>query len=1091
MIDLEEWLRANGCGGYIEAFRENGITADLLTELTDADLRELGLTMGDRKRVMRAIAALGPMAPEVPSAPARPRSGQSAHAERRQLTVMFVDLIGSTGFANRLDPEIWSEVIREYQNAVAGVVTRFGGYIAQYLGDGILCYFGWPQAFEDSVSRAIRAGLEVNEVVAKVTADGEALSCRVGAATGLVVVGELIGQSDAMENIAIGDTPNLAARLQEVAKPGQVVVSEATRRLIGSAFEIETLGPRQFKGLPEAQEVFAVIGPAKGSDRFAESAGAKIVEMVGRDQELALLSDRWRRSCIGDGQAVLLLGEAGIGKSRVCRALFESIDRGSYYRVRYQCSPYHSDTALWPVIHQLTNSAEIATAHSSEEKLDRLETLLGQAGTVTDKNMALLGELLGLDVESRYGSVDLAPSARRAATFTALREQILGLARRKPVMLFIEDLHWCDPTTLEMISVILDHMDRERVMILMTSRPENKPEFLPHPHFTTLSLNRLTRAGVEQIVTRLGGDKLPAATITAIIERTDGVPLFVEELTKALIESGEVAVPASLHDTLMARLDRLPEVKEIAQIASVMGREFEADPLAQVAALSQQRVVTALEDLRQVELVFPRGGKFGRYIFKHALVRDAAYQSLLNRRRQEIHGRIFDVLRENDLTMPGILAHHAAEAGRLTDAVKFGRMAAEEALRRPAYAEAITHLETAIGTLSLQDDSESARRQRVRLLLLAGEARIAHSGYAAQTTVATYAEIERIARQIGDKVLLIEGLYGRWAGHYVPGRNPIALSVADEILDVSLETEDTLAQALGHRLRGTVLTMMGDVARASEALDRGRQLYNPAIHARYAARFGQDVGNAGECYRIGVQMLTGRLDSAARLAREVLQATEQLDHPHTTAYVMGHLALFLCAGEIEPFGVETAERCIDFSERNRLPLWAALGHASRSMAAVYRGQGHAALPELRQALDTLEVLKFDVFRPMLLPAYAIALTDSGEEGALEAIAEAKTLVEDSNARFAEAEILRAEGTVAHRAGDLARAKECFEKAMARARSLGHLTWELRAAEAMLPLLEARGESGRARSLIADVHVRFLEGGDLPALRRAANLIAVS
>jgi class 3 adenylate cyclase/ABC-type transport system involved in cytochrome c biogenesis ATPase subunit len=779
MIDLEEWLQGIGCGSYIEAFRENDVTADLLGELSGDDLKELGLNLGDRKRFLRAVAELSDSSVQDGAVPDQsPESLHHTHAERRRLTVMFVDLIGSTALSSRLDPEEWSEVIREYQDAVAGVATRFEGHIAQYLGDGVLCYFGWPRAMEDAAERAVGAGLAIKNAVAKVKACSESLACRVGIATGLVVVGDLIGRGAGQENTAVGDTPNFAARLQEFAKAGQVVISESTKQLLGSAFTIEPLGARSFKGLPGQHKVYAVLGGDPAHDRFSARAGQSIGAMVSRDQELALLMDRWSLSKAGEGQAVMLAGEAGIGKSRICRALFDSFSRDDYFRVRYQCSPYYRDTAFWPAIHQLTAASGIDQTETTAEKLDRLEDLLSQAGEVDKISVAIIADLLGLQAEERYGPIDLSPPARRAATFTALVNQVVGLSKQKPVLVLVEDAHWCDPTTLELISILTDRIDRERIMLLITSRPENQPELPAVPHFTSLTLNRLGRSGVEEIVARLGGDRLTPSVVTAIIEHTDGVPLFVEELTKALIESGEMSVPASLHDTLMARLDRLPEVKEVAQIASVIGREFDADPLAQVAALSQQKIVTALENLRQVELVFPRGGKTGHYIFKHALVRDAAYESLLNRRRQEIHGRIFDVLRENELTMPGVLANHAAEAGRLKEAVEYGRIAAEEALRRPAYAEAITHLEAALGVLAMQEPNEAVQRERIRLLLLAGQARIAHYGYAAESTIATYAEIESIAREIGDKELLIEGLYGRWAGHYVPGRNPIALERA-------------------------------------------------------------------------------------------------------------------------------------------------------------------------------------------------------------------------------------------------------------------------------------------------------------------------
>jgi class 3 adenylate cyclase len=1090
MIDLEAWLQSIGCGGYIKAFRENDVTADLLGELSGDDLKELGLSLGDRKRFLRAVAELGGASVQDEADPDQsPESPHHAHAERRRLTVMFVDLIGSTALSSRLDPEELSEVIREYQDAVASVATRFEGHIAQYLGDGVLCYFGWPRAFEDAAERAVGAGLAINRAIAKVTACNEPLACRIGIATGLVVVGNMLGGGTGHEDTAVGDTPNFAARLQELAKPGQVVISESTKRLLGSAFAIQSLGAQNFKGLPGQHKVYTVVGGDPTHDRFMARAGHSIGAMIGRDHELALLKDRWSLSKAGEGQTVMLAGEAGIGKSRICRALFDSLSYGDYIRVRYQCSPYYRDTALWPAIHQLTAASGFNQNDTNDEKLDRLEALLSQAGEVDKNSFAIIGDLLGIETVERYGPLELSPPARREAMFTALVDQVAGLSAQKPVLVLVEDAHWCDPTTLELISVIIDRIDRERVMLLITSRPDNQPEFSSYTNFTTLALNRLGRSGVEKIVARLGGGRLPPSTVAAIIERTDGVPLFVEELTKSLVESGDMSVPASLHDTLMARLDRLPEVKEVAQIASVIGREFDADPLAQIAALSQQKVITALENLRQAELVFPRGGKTGHYIFKHALVRDAAYESLLNRRRQEIHGRIFDVLRENELTMPGILANHAAEAGRLKEAVTYGRFAAEEALRRPAYAEAITHLEAALGVLAMQEPSEAIRRERIRLLLLAGQARIAHYGYAAASTVATYAEIESIAREIGDKELLIEGLYGRWAGHYVPGRNPIALEVADTIREVSAGIDDQLARALGHRLRGTVLTMMGRVDEAATALAAVDEHYDPETHARFASRFGQDVGIARDCYLTGVLTLSGHFEHAAGLARKILRDLDKVNHVHTTGYALGHLACFLCAAEIEPLGVGIAERCIEVSERNRMPLWAALGHASLAMARVIAGQDAEVISEFGEALDMLAEQKFHVFRTTLLPTHALALARTGDFTAAAAhLAEARSLMEEHDTRSSEPKISRIEGQLALLQGNNIKARACFEHAVGRARDLGHLSSELRAAEDLAAMLRNEEKRDQARDLLASVHARFSEGHDFPPIRRAARSI---
>ncbi|HSF94606.1 MAG TPA: hypothetical protein VLA52_06220, partial [Thermohalobaculum sp.] len=464
--------------------------------------------------------------------------------------------------------------------------------------------------------------------------------------------------------------------------------------------------------------------------------------------------------------------------------------------------------------------------------------------------------------------------------------------------------------------------------------------------------------------------------------------------------------------------------------------------------------------------------------------------SLLNRRRQEIHGRIFDVLQRIEGTMPSVLAQHAAEAGRLADAIRYGRIAAEQALRRPAYAEAIAHLETTLALIDRQPPSPEVERERKDLLLLSGQAQIAHFGYAHDTTINTYAEIERIARETGDNELLIEGLYGRWAGNYVPGRNPLALEIADSICEVSNRVDDSLARALGHRLRGTVLTMMGRTDEATAALKETERLYDPAQHGEQAARFGQDVGIAGNCYRIGVLTLEGRLDSAASLARDVVRDLDRVSHAHTAGYALGHLAYFLCAAEILPLGEDTARRTIEISERDRMPLWAALGHASQSMAHVHQGRDQEALPELKNALKTLKDLDFSVFRPMLLATYAIALARTGQFSLATAqLGEAQELVEENDARYSEAEVCRAEGHLLLAQGNKLSAEASFVHAIGRARDLGHLSWEMRAAEDLAKLMRESGRAAEGRTMLSAIHGRFKEGHSLPMLQRVAQVIA--
>ena len=472
---------------------------------------------------------------------------------------MFVDLVGSTALSARLDPEDMREVIRTYQNAVAGEIARFEGHVAKFMGDGVLAYFGYPKAHEDEAERAVRSGLAITAAIGQLSDPaGEALAARAALATGLVVVGDLVGEGAAQEQAVVGDTPNLAARLQGIAAPGQLVIADATRRLLGAGFEVADLGRHELKGISGPVPAFAVTGERPVESRFEAMTGPTLLPMVGRAQELALLRQRWAQAKAGEGQGVLLVGEAGIGKSRISRALLDALAEEPHVRVRYQCSPYHTDSALWPVIQHLNHAAALDGDDPVEAELDRLEALIERAGGRAAA--PLIADLLGLDGSARYGALMVTPQAQRTRTLDALVDRLLGLAARQPVLVVVEDAHWIDPSTLEMIEQSLDRIAAARVLLLLTSRPDRQPALAAHPHVTRLTLNRLGRAGVEAIVARLGGDHLPGATIDAIIARRGAA--FVEELTKVVLETGEASLPASLNDLLMARLDRIPEVKE-------------------------------------------------------------------------------------------------------------------------------------------------------------------------------------------------------------------------------------------------------------------------------------------------------------------------------------------------------------------------------------------------------------------------------------------------------------------------------------------------------------------------------------------------
>ena len=718
-MDIAAWLRELGLERYEQAFRDNDIAPAVLPELTDQDLKDLGVSLGHRRLLLKAIQALANEqaghSPTEGTPHGSPHLAAYPGAERRQLTVLFVDLVGSTELSARLDPEDLASVIRAYQECCAQVIGRWGGHIAKYMGDGVLAYFGWPKAHEDQAERAVRAGLEVvNGVATLETSTGTALAARAGIATGLVMVGELIGEGAAQEQAVVGETPNLAARLQAHAKPGSVVISQATRRLVGGLFELTDLGRRRLKGFAEPLSAWRVEGEGRAEGRFEALHGERLTPLVGREHELGILMERWAWARDGDGQAVLLSGEPGIGKSRVIRTLHERLRDELYTPLSHYCSPHHTNSALHPVIGLLERAARLDRAAPPEEQLARIEAMLIPTSGGPGEVAPLLAALLGVPSGERYPALTMTPEVQKRRTLLALLDQLEGLAARQPILALCEDAHWIDPSTLELLGLVIERIPQLRVLALITFRPEFQPPWTGYAHVTTLTMSRLGRRQGADLVARVSGDKpLPPEIVEQIVARTDGVPLFVEELTKTVLESGlladagdhyeltgplpPLAIPTTLHNSLMARLDRLGPVKEVAQIGAVIGREFSYKLLAAVAPMSANRLNDALEQLVNSELVFGRGTPPDAiYTFKHALVQDAAYQSLLKSKRQQLHARIVQVLEQRfpDVmdTKPELLAHHCVEGRLIEKAVAYWYRAGQQAIARSTLAEAAAHL---------------------------------------------------------------------------------------------------------------------------------------------------------------------------------------------------------------------------------------------------------------------------------------------------------------------------------------------------------------------------------------------------------------
>src|SRR5262252_5509285 len=656
-MDIAAWLDGLGLGQYEQAFRDNEIDERVLPSLTAEDLKDLGVKLvGHRRRLLDAIAALGTSASAVPATTGTADSALRSDAERRQLTVMFCDLVGSTPMSSRLDPEDLRDVIAAYHHAVAKVVAASDGFVSRYMGDGVLVYFGHPQAHEDDAERAVRAGLGAVDAVRRLDVQGVKLQTRVGIATGLVVVGDLIGSGAAQEQSVVGETPNLAARLQAIAGPDEIVIPENTRRLVGNLFEYESLGDVEVKGLAAPVRAFRVLRESGIGSRF-EALRTGETPLIGRDEELELLGRRWAQAKAGRGQVVLISAEPGIGKSRLAEAFRASLESEPRTRLRYFCAPHHQDSALFPFIAQLERAAGFQRDDTPCARLDKLEALVA-ANTLEDGDVPLLAEMLSVPLDGRYPALDLTPQRKKEKTFGALLRQLAGSAHRQPVLMIVEDLHWADPTSRELLDLAVEQTERLPVLLIATFRPEFQPPWIGQPQVTMLALNRLDRRDRTALVAQIAGGKaLPDEVIGQIADRTDGVPLFIEELTKSVLESGllqeevdryvvdralpPLAIPTTLQDSLMARLDHLAAVRLVAQIGAAIGREFSYALLRAVSRLSERELEAALARLVASGLVFQRGAPPDAvYSFKHALVQDAAHGSLLRSTRQQLHAQI-------------------------------------------------------------------------------------------------------------------------------------------------------------------------------------------------------------------------------------------------------------------------------------------------------------------------------------------------------------------------------------------------------------------------------------------------------------------
>ena len=1116
-MDVVDWLRSLGLERYEAAFRDNEINERVLPSLTQEDLKEIGIgPVGHRRLLLEAIAALhadkggNASSADAATTSSAPSISPEDRAERRQVTVMFCDLVGSTALSTRMDPEDLREVISAYQNFVAETVGRFGGFVARYMGDGVLVYFGYPQAHEDDAERGVRAGLALVQAVPKLTTvAGVPLQVRVGIATGLVVVGDLFGEGASQEHEVVGETPNLAARLQALAEPGAVVISSSTRRLTGGFFDYRDLGTVVLKGFAETVPAWQALGASATESRF-EALRASTTPLVGRGEEIDLLLRRWEQAKGGEGSVVLLAGEPGIGKSRIAETILERLSGEPHTRLRQFCSPHHQDTALYPSIAQLERAAGFRRDDTDEQRLTKLEAVLALAANDLGEAVPLLAGLLSIPTGDRYPALDLTPQKRKEKTLRALVAQVEGLAARQPVLLVVEDAHWADPTSLELFELIVERASSLPLLAIVTFRTEFVPPWVGRPQVTLISLNRLPRRlRAEMIGHVTGGKVLPQEIADQITDRTDGVPLFIEELTKSVVESGllveagdryvarfpvtPLAIPTSLQESLLARLDRLAPISDTAQIAAALGRQFSHELISAVAAMPRQQLDDALAQLVNAELIFRRGTPpDAEYTFKHALVQDAAYGTMLKSQRVQMHARIVKTFEREFPEMlersPDVLAYHCTEARTFEKAIDYWLKSARMSLGRSAGIEAQAQLEKA-ATL-LQNITDQAPRQQfeARIQIELGNTLLMTKGFASPDVATVLTKALGLLDQSAHPIEALRALGGLCNYHLIRSEAPKVLQLAEPFLR---RRADPLSSIVAHYEVGTAYLHIGKFEDAKIQLEKTLSLYEDESCRPIAFMAGIHVRAFSLIWLSLTYLYLGKLKLATEtIAAAVSDARSRL-HPFTLVSALLATARFFNHTRNFQGAVVATEEGFAIATEQRSPYHISRANILKAVNLVEGGRPMDGISLMDHALveHRKTGANFQSSFNLSCLAKAFARADKYER-ALDFADQAIQEIERTGERWWAAEAQRIKGTIllAATRTNCLQAEDCFRAALKCAHSQKAKFWELRAAYNLASLWHTEGRDAEARKLLAPIHSEFTDGIHLPDLNDARQLL---
>ena len=1056
-----------------------------------------------------------------------PASAQSLKAEReastgerRQLTVMFCDLVGSTALSAQLDPEELQAVVRTYQEVSAQVIERYEGYIAQYLGDGLLVYFGYPAAHEDDAARAIHAGLEIVSALHQARSQfPQPVQVRIGIHAGPVVMGQMGGGSR-HEQLALGETPNIAARVQGKAEPGEVVISAATQRLVAGLFETEDRGQHDLKGISTPQSLYRITAESLMQSRFEVAVQTGLTPLVGRDHELGILRERWTQAQAGNGQAVLVSGEPGIGKSRLGQEFKAQVTEEGATSIEFRCSPYHQNSALYPITEHLQRLLQFTRDETPETKLAKLQQTLTHYRFPQADTLPLLATLLSLPHPEGVSPLTVSPQKQKDLTYAALVAWLLEETEQQPVYTSWEDLHWADPSTLEVLALFLRQVPTTRLLAVLTFRPEFVPPWGRHSYLSQLTLSRLGQPQVNAMVERVtGGKAFPEEVLQQVVIKTDGVPLFVEELTKTILESGvvravnghyeltgplsSVAIPATLQDSLMARLDRMQTAKEVAQLGAVLGREFSYELLQAVSSFEETYVQESLRQLVAAELVYQRGiFPQAHYLFKHALVQDAAYQSLLKTKRQHLHRQIAQILEERfpDTieTQPELVAHHYTEGSCLEQSLPYWQRAGQRATARSANVEAVSHLRKGLALLKTLPETSVLAQHELSLQISLGAPLSIIGGYGSSDVGEAFARARELCRQIGETPQLFTVLRGLHGFYMARGELRTARELMEQLLTLAQRVQKTTLFLWAHCLAGETLSYMGEFVLAREHLRQSLTFYKSHTHRSYYGP--HDPGVACLTNDALVMWYAGYPDQALTKIQEAITLGRDLMLPFSLARALHFAAVLHQHRREEQVAQEHAQATLTLSTEQGLSFYLEHGTILHGWALAAQGQGEEGIAQIRQGLDDYRVIGGELWRSYFLALLAESYKKMGQsDEGLSMLAEALTVADKRSERFYEAELYRLKGELLMQENQMSKVKGqmskveeaevCFHNALDVARHQQAKSLELRAATSLARLWQQQGKRAEARELLTPIYNWFTEGFDTPDLKDAKALLA--